>query len=203
MSKLSVKMDDTMRKIALYGGVFDPVHAAHLAVAQAAVAGAELDAVIFLPAASSPHKSVGPVATDAQRLAMLHAATEGEAAFSVDAWELERGGISYSVDTAAHFRTRYPKARLFWILGADHWARLPDWKQIEELSAMVEFLVLARPGYPLEPSQWPKIRHSLVAAPELPESASRIRQQLASGRSIQGMVDPAVEAFILSNNLYL
>jgi nicotinate-nucleotide adenylyltransferase len=202
MPRLAPDTSNKVERIALYGGVFDPVHNAHLSVAKAALKGVDLDQVIFLPAARSPHKNEGPLATDEQRLAMLRSATQGVSAFSVDPWELERGGISYSVETAARFRGLFPAAQLFWIIGADHWAQLPNWNRIEELSQSVDFLVMARPGYRLEPPTWPAIRHHLVAAPLFPESSSEIRDRAASGRSIAGLVAPAVEAFISANNLY-
>ena len=202
MLKQAPDIGKKTQKIALYGGVFDPVHNAHLSVAKAALQGVGLDRVIFLPAARSPHKMKAPQATDGQRMAMLRAATERELAMTVDAWELERGGISYSVETAARFRELFPAAQLFWVIGADHWAQLPTWSRIEELSKWVEFLVVARPGYRLEPPTWPHIRHRLVAAPLFPESSSEIRERAASGHSITGLVAPAVEAFISANNLY-
>lgn len=190
------------KRVALYGGVFDPVHNAHLSVAKAVLVGADVDAVVFLPAAQSPHKEDGPLASDNARLAMLRLATEGEAAFSVDGCELERGGVSYSVDTAADFARLQPDVEFCWILGADQWEKLNHWRRIEELSALVEFLVVARPGYALYPQIWPGVRHQLVAAPLLSESSSEIRQRLASGRPISELVAPAVEAFISANNLY-
>lgn len=202
MTKRSARAGEEERRIALYGGVFDPVHNAHLSVARAALEEAGLDGVVFIPAACSPHKKGGPLAADEERLAMLYAATAGEPAFRVDACELERGGVSFSVDTASRFRAEFPGARLFWIIGADQWERLPDWHRIGELSALVEFLVVARPGYRLEPSSWPGLRHSRVAAPLLPDSSSGVRERVAAGRAVTGLVDPAVEAFISANNLY-
>ncbi|MGC6506142.1 MAG: nicotinate-nucleotide adenylyltransferase [Coraliomargaritaceae bacterium] len=190
------------KRVALYGGVFDPVHQAHLAVARAALVGADVDSVVFLPAAQSPHKEDGPLASDDARLAMLRLATEGEAAFTVDGCELDRGGVSYSVDTVAGLARLQPEVEFCWILGADQWEKLNHWRRIEELSALVEFLVVARPGYSLEPQSWPGVRHRLIAAPLLAESSSEIRQRLASGLSISGLVAPAVEAFISANNLY-
>lgn len=195
-------VNDTNARIALYGGVFDPVHTGHLSVARAALKEASLDAVIFIPAARSPHKKEGPIADDEARVSMLEAAISEESRFRIDCLEMERGGVSFSVDTASHYSRSFPGAKLYWILGADQWAQLPRWHRIEAFVELVDFLVLARPGYQAVPPDIPGINYQIVPASLQTESSSEIRRRLKHRLSIKGFVDPVVEAFILSHNLY-
>jgi nicotinate-nucleotide adenylyltransferase len=189
-------------RIALYGGAFDPVHRAHLEAARAARAQASLDEVRFIPAAQSPLKAQGPVASDEARLKMLELALGGELQFSVDDFELRRGGVSYSLDTVVEFRKREPQAELFWIIGGDQLAQLERWHAIEELAALVTFLVLARPGYALREVDTPGLRWQRIEAPLMEESSTEIRARLAKGQSVEGLLPGAVEAFIREKGLY-
>ena len=106
----------TIASLALFGGAFDPVHIAHLKVARAAVARMEMGRVILIPSAQSPLKTHAPLASDADRLAMLQLATAHEDALEVSAYELEQGGTSYSLKTALYFQRQYPRTALYWIL---------------------------------------------------------------------------------------
>lgn len=190
------------QRIGLYGGAFDPVHHAHLALARRALQDGSLDIVTFIPAAQSPLKSTGPCVSDSERLAMLQLGIAGEPAFTVDPHELERGGISYSVETARHFRRKTPDAELFWILGADQFELLHRWRDVEVLASLVSFLVFGRPGSRVGDSPVAGLRHVLIEAPEMTESSSEIRDRCRSGESIAGLVPPAIEAFISERDLY-
>ena len=112
-------MNDHPKRIALYGGAFDPVHNAHLEIARRALQQADLGEVVFIPSAQSPLKAHRPHVGDAHRLHMLDLATAGDAHFRVDRFEIEKGGVSYSLDTARHFQRAEPEAALDWIIGAD------------------------------------------------------------------------------------
>jgi nicotinate-nucleotide adenylyltransferase len=194
--------ENTPARLALYGGAFDPVHSAHLRVAHYALEQAHLDRVIFIPAAQSPLKAHTPRAHDAARLQMLRLAVAGEARFEVDLYEMQKGGISYTIDTVRHFRERTADAELFWIIGGDQFDQLDRWHRIDELAGLVSFLVLARPGTDLRPQPIAGLRYQVIEAPLMPESSSEIRERCEQGRSLKGLVPDAVEAFISEQELY-
>jgi nicotinate-nucleotide adenylyltransferase len=189
-------------RIGLYGGSFDPVHLGHLLVAQAAREEAGLDQVVFVPAAQSPFKPDRQVSAGPIRAQMLRLALAGKTYCEVDLQELERGGVSYTIDTVRHYSTRFPGAQIFYIIGADHVPLLPKWREAAELARLLEFLVVPRPG---------------EAAPEFPRgfrgrqlkgfpialSASEIRGRVRSGLAVDLLVGPAVAEAIRHNALYL
>ncbi|MEM1223339.1 MAG: nicotinate-nucleotide adenylyltransferase [Verrucomicrobiota bacterium] len=192
------------QRVALYGGAFDPVHLAHLQVARSAVETARLDQVVFIPAAHSPLKLEGPRASDADRLLMLELAIEKEKTrFSIDQCELERGGVSYSFETVELYRRKLPEAELFWILGADQFTQLADWRAADLLAGMVTFLVLARPGYSMKVPKIEGIRYEMIPAPLMESSSSEIRARLKQGEPLNDWLSPAVEAFIYEKGLYV
>jgi len=188
--------------IALYGGTFDPIHRAHLQVARSALQQASLQKVVFIPAAHSPLKAHGPIASDADRLKMLQLATADEADFVVDDSELRRGGISYTVQTVRGFAQREPGAEFFWIIGGDQLAQLDHWHAIDELVKMVTFLVLARPGYTLSAPSVAGLVWTQIEAPVMLESSTLIRERISQGLSVERLLPRPVEAFIQAKGLY-
>ncbi len=192
-----------LRRCALYGGAFDPVHRAHLQVARYALEQARLDRGVFIPAAQSPLKSHAPLTDAAARLKMLSLALQGEARFELDESEIVRGGLSYTIDTVRHFSAGHPDTELYWIIGADQFEQLDHWHRIEELAERVTFLVLARPGSHLLASALiPHLRYQVIEAPLMGDSSSEIRLRCREGRSLQGLVPDAVQAFISEQELY-
>lgn len=192
---------ETARKVALFGGTFDPVHAGHLAIASAAVAAVGLDQVVFLPARLSPHKTGQSAGADAShRLAMLQLATDGLPWAEVSSWEMEQSPPSWSWRTARHFHQAWPGCRLFWILGADQWACIEDWARPDLLRELLEFLVFPRPPAP-DPGFRPGWR-SRVLPIRHPASATAIRGTLASGTSPIPDLPGPVADYICRHNLY-
>tara|TARA_B110000093_G_scaffold75999_2_gene82783 strand:- start:6509 stop:7126 length:618 start_codon:yes stop_codon:yes gene_type:complete len=192
-----------LSRCALYGGSFDPVHHAHLRVARYALEQAQLDRVVFVPAAQSPLKAHAPLTDAAVRVQMLSVALRGEAHFELDESEIERGGLSYTIDTVRHFSAGHPDTELYWIVGADQFEQLDRWYQIEELAERVTFLVLARPGsHSGASSLIPHLRYQMIKAPLMSDSSSEIRVRCREGRSLQGLVPSAVQAFIFEQELY-
>ncbi|MCU0771188.1 MAG: nicotinate-nucleotide adenylyltransferase [Verrucomicrobia bacterium] len=191
-----------MKRIGIFGGSFDPVHAGHLLVAAAAREEAKLDRLIFMPARQSPFKSGQPLASDGLRLRMLRLALAGCEWASVSDLELRREGVSYTVDTLRILRRDLPDARWFFLIGEDHLARLPEWREADALGRLVEFLIIPRPGSPGdEPPagfQW----HWLTGWP-LGVSSSQIRQRVREGRPVDHLVPPPVAEVIRYNRLYL
>jgi len=192
----------TSRSVALYGGSFDPVHRAHLKVAAAALKQLNLDAVIFIPAAQSPLKVNAAAASDADRIEMLRLATNKEPHFEVDTCEIERGGTSYTVDTVVAYRASHPECLLHWIIGADQFELLPQWRRIEEIASLLTFIVLRRPGHLITDSSVAGLRCIEIDAPLMPHSSSEIRSLLADGHPTEDLLPPEVEAFISSRGLY-
>ena len=184
-----------VRKLGIYGGTFDPTHVGHLILAREALEQLDLERVVFVPAAVSPHKLEAQAAPAALRLEMLRAAVAGEAGFDVDALELHRPPPSYTIDTIEEFRRCNPDAELFYLVGSDNLARLRTWHRFEELSRLVKFVILARDSAELDE------RHTTIRR-LIDVSATEIRNRVATGRSIRYLVPPAVEEIIRREQLY-
>jgi nicotinate-nucleotide adenylyltransferase len=189
-------------RIGLYGGSFDPVHVGHLLVAQAAREEAGLDRVIFIPAAQSPFKPDRKVSPDHLRVRMLRLALAGQTWCEVDPQELNRGGISYTIDTIRAYKAASPGAQLHYVIGADHLPLLPKWRSASELGEIVEFLVVPRPGQQLSPFP-PGFRGRYLKGFPIDVSASQIRGRAKSGLPIDLFVGGAVAECICHNALYL
>jgi nicotinate-nucleotide adenylyltransferase len=173
-------------RIGVFGGTFDPVHVGHLAIAHAALESVPLDRVLFVPARRSPLKERGPVATEADRLAMLELAVAGEPRFAVSRAELDREGPSYTVDTLAGLAG---SDELFLILGSDAIADLPRWKDPERIAQLATLVVADRPGAPERIGDAPIVTFD---APRLDISSRELRARAARGLSLRYLVpDPA------------
>lgn len=152
------------RRIALYGGTFDPVHAGHLAVARGLLLLFALDEVLFIPAYVAPHKRDRRVSPALDRHAMLALATQGEGRFRVSTVELEAPERPYTVETLSGFRERLGgEARLFFVMGADSWEEITTWREWERVLTLTDHLVVTRPGYELSTAHvTPEIRGRVV-----------------------------------------
>ncbi len=117
-------------KIGFLGGSFDPVHFGHLLAAQDAFEQHHLDRLVLVPAAQAPLKPTDVQSSSEDRLAMLRAAVEWDKRFEISDVELRRGGVSYTIDSARHFRALYPKDELYWIIGGDQLPKLHLWLEI-------------------------------------------------------------------------
>lgn len=189
-------------RIGLFGGSFNPVHNAHLLAAQAAREELGLTRLVFIPAAQSPFKPAQPLAPAEQRLRLLRLALAGETGCEVDDWELREGGVSYSVDTLRHYAGRFPGAALYYLVGGDHVALLPEWREASELARLAEFVVVPRPGAAPQPLPPPFRGRHLRGFP-LALSASEVRERVRAGQAIHRLVPPAVAEAIRNNRLYL
>jgi len=184
-----------LSKIGIYGGTFDPIHHAHLILAREALEELELERVIFVPAAISPHKlGTQPTQADA-RLEMIYAAVEGEACFEVDDLELHRPPPSFTIDTIEEYRRRIPGGEFFYFIGSDNVARLDTWHRFDELRRLVQFVILHRGMAPVRCDLPMITRHIDI-------SATEIRNRVATGRSVRYLVPRAVEEIIRSRGLY-
>ena len=213
------------RRLALFGGTFDPFHNGHLRMAIEVRERFGLDALFLIPSAQPPHKPLQPVAPARHRLAMTSLAAAGIEGVSVQDLELRRGGPSYSLLTVREMSVRNPGTELLFLVGADAFAEIVAWHRFEELLAACDFLMLPRPGTPPESSFPPGVRIEkeedrcydlqgrsfrlpggrrllCPALPVLDISSSSIREKIREGRSIRGLVPPEIERYIADHGLY-
>ena len=183
-----------LTRLGVFGGTFDPVHVGHLVIASAALEELPLDRVLFIPARRSPLKERGPVAGEADRLAMLEAAIAGDPRLGVSRVELERDGPSYTVETLEALRDQ---GELFLILGGDAYAEFERWRNPERIRALATIVVAARPGAPNAPRD---VR--LLDAPLLDISSRELRARAARGRSLRYLVPEAALRYIEERGLY-
>lgn len=186
------------RKIALFGGTFDPVHLGHLHLAALAREALELDEVRFLPCRISPHKTGTLPTSGEHRAEMLRLATADLPWAVVDDYELRQEGPSFSYQTAEAMAERFPGSRLFWIMGGDQWDALPKWKHPERLAKCVEFIVRARGEEPMPREGY----HMHVIRGEHPASATAIRQAISDGETAHPWLAPDVARKIGDHRLY-
>ncbi len=190
-----------MKRIGLFGGSFDPVHIGHLLVAQAACEELSLDRLFFIPAAQSPFKPMSEPVAAALRLRMLRLSLAGKSNYEIDTQELTRGGVSYSVDSVRDYTKRFSGTELFYLIGADHVPTLPKWREAEQLAALVQFVVIPRPGE--IPATLPvPFRIQVLGGWPLRLSSSQIRARVREGRDIAHLVPPGIADVIREANLY-
>ncbi len=199
-------------RLGVFGGAFDPPHAAHVALVQAAVLQLGLDQVRVLPTGQAWHKPRS-LSEASHRLAMARLAFEAVPEAVVDAREMLRQGPSYTVDTLRELKSEFPQAQLFLLIGDDQRRSLPAWHQIEEIARLA---IICAAGRDAAVQAWSDssadapgaFPHSIDARiqtltmPLMPHSATDIRALVATDRNIQGLVPPAVERYIHEHHLY-
>ena len=162
-----------------------------------------LDKLILVPAAQAPLKPNDVQSSAEDRLAMLRAAIEWDHRFEVSDFELRRGGVSYTIDSARHFRALHPDDELYWIIGGDQLPQLHLWKNIEELAALVEFIFLERPGFPVR--AWPSVpslRLHRCNGHLLAISSTELRERTRHNLSLDYFVPHKVILHIREQRLY-
>jgi len=190
------------------GGIFDPIHYAHLAIAEQTRDDVGLDHVVLVPANVPVHR--GPAAATADdRVAMVELAVADNPAFSVSRVEVDGGLSGYTVDTLARLATDEPGRDWVLILSAESAAHLPEWHEPERLIDLAQVCVVPRLGYASLSREWLEARFPgrvdrfvFVATSILGHSSSNIRARLAAGRSVRYLVPPAVERYIDEHSLY-
>jgi len=191
-----------MTRIGLFGGSFDPVHTGHLLVAQAAREELDLDRLFFIPAAQSPFKPDRKPSPPEERMRLLRLALAGKTWCEVDPQEINRGGISFSIDTVRNYVRRYPEAQIFYLVGADNVSQLPKWREAADLAKLAEFVAVPRPGG--APAEFPSpFRGRSLKGFPFAVSSSEIRDRVKNGGTIDHLVPAAVAEAIRNNRLYL
>lgn len=191
-----------MQRIGLFGGSFDPIHTGHLLLAQAAIEELGLTRLCFILAAQSPFKIGQSFAPAAARLQMLRLALAGRTNCGVDEQEINRGGVSFAIDTVRDYARRFPQAQLSYLIGADHVSTLPKWREAGELAKLAEFVVIPRPGDTTVPIP-PPFRGQTLKGFAFGVSASQIRARVKAGQTIEHLLPAAVAEAIGNNGLYL
>ncbi|HXE76538.1 MAG TPA: nicotinate-nucleotide adenylyltransferase [Candidatus Xenobia bacterium] len=196
-------------RIGILGGTFDPVHTGHLAVARAARRRFRLDLVYFIPCGLPPHKPRRKLSPFLHRFTMVALACAGEPAFAPSLLEagadLRGEHVTYSIDTVRRLRRMRPRARLYFLLGADALLLLPQWKNIGQLVRLCEFVVAARPGIDrrkLARVAVPNATVHFLGGVDVDVSASQIRRAARRGRSLAGLVPASVADYISKMALY-
>ena len=199
-------------RLGLFGGSFDPVHLGHLLLAEFCREQCRLDQVWFVPAAVSPHKQRQAVTSPEQRVEMLKLAIGGQESFAVWTGELDRGGVSYTIDTLTRVHAEQPDCELFFLMGGDSLADLPTWREPGHICQLAVPVVVRRAGSPepdfLPLAEWVSadrlatIRQSQVTMPLIELSSREIRRRVAAGESIRYQTPRAVEMYIRTHGLY-
>jgi len=199
-------------RLGIYGGSFSPIHNGHLLLAESCREQCALDEVWFLPAATNPLKQDGVLASDAHRVAMIELAIAGNLTFKCSPIELERGGLSYTVDTLNELRKIVPQAELFLLVGGDSFASLFHWHKIAEICQLATICTVGRPGSDLSDwgrlpevlseDQMAQIQQHFVEMPLIGLSSTDIRRRIASGKSIRYMVPRSVEKYIETQKVF-
>jgi len=213
------------RSVALFGGTFDPVHAGHIAVAQAAQRRFHLDAIHFIPSSHPPHKPQRELTLFAHRYAMVAVACGGHPGFLPSLVEAPLGGaphVFYTIETVRKFRREHPNDHLYFIVGADQFLEIPTWKNYETLLDLCDFIIASRPGFRMDAlrlvippeklgrtaAQNPQkivLRKStvyLLTTVASHVSSTEVRVRRERGQSIHGLVPARVEEYILGQALY-
>lgn len=190
-------------KIGFLGGSFDPVHFGHLLAAQDVYEQYQLDRLILVPAAQAPLKPQEMQSNPWDRLDMLHLAIEWDKRLEISDVELQRGGVSYTIDSARYFRAMFPHDELFWIIGGDQLPQMNLWKDITELAGMLEFIFLERPGHPAKKTpDIPGLRLHRCDGHLIEISSSELRQRVQRGLSLHYFCPQKVIAYIEAHKLY-
>ena len=196
-------------RLGVLGGTFDPLHWAHLMMAEEARVRFDLNKVLFVPAGQPPHKTDYRVSDPEHRYAMTLLATAYNTAFEVSRMEIELEGPSYSVDTIRRLKEAYgPDTGIYFIMGADEALDILQWHEANSLPELARFVVASRPGFDLAelktrlPAPFYAAIDFLPMAP-IDISATEVRARVASGKSIRYLVPDSVEAYIRKHRLYV
>jgi len=200
-------VSSTPERIGVLGGTFDPIHIGHLAAARAAIECARLDRVLFVPTGQPPHRAAAAASAE-DRLEMTRLATAGEDRFGVSDVELRRSGPSFTSDTLRDLHELHPSAALFLILGWDAARHFRTWHEPDEVRRLATIVVVTRPG--TGSPQTTELAAAgldgaqvIVCVDRTPDvSASSIRRDVMSGRSVDGKVPPAVQQYVAAHGLY-
>ena len=172
------------KRVALYGGTFDPVHLGHLEIARGVSELFEIQQVLFIPALIAPHKQTRVVTPAIHRYAMLALATQDDPRLFVSTFELDASDRRYTVDTVAHFQSTFgDSSELFFIMGTDSWSEITTWHEWEQLLTMTNHIVVTRPGYDVNDGNISKFLRDRIVDLRVAEDPKTMAQNV-SGKGI-------------------
>lgn len=184
--------------ICLFGGTFDPIHLGHSYIALQAQRSLQLDKVIFLPCRKSPHKLDKKTASEEHRLKMCQLATEPMPWAEIHDHDLTTPAPSYSWKTAEYFKSLYPDAQLYWLMGTDQWNALHRWNNFEHLASLLDFIVFTRGDDKLVERPF---KHSIITGNH-PASSTKVRNHYLHSDKKHPWLHPEVAAYIQQHQLY-
>jgi nicotinate-nucleotide adenylyltransferase len=187
-------------RIGVMGGTFDPIHNGHLVAASEVAAAFELDRVVFVPTGQPWHKKA---VTEAEhRYLMTVIATAANPRFTVSRVDIDRPGITYTVDTLTDLATQFPDSDLYFISGADAIVQILSWKEIDKIWSLAHFVAVTRPGHQLNLPAAPDGSISVLEIPALAISSSDIRDRVPNAKPIWYLVPDGVVQYIGKHELY-
>lgn len=189
-------------RIGIMGGTFDPIHNGHLVAASEVQSVFGLDEVIFVPTYSQPFKQGNRVTPAEHRYLMTVVATASNPRFTSSRVDIDRGGVTYTVDTLRDIAAQYPGAELYFITGADALAQILSWKDADELFEMAHMVGVTRPGHVLDDSNLPADKISLVEVPALAISSTDCRTRVRQHLPVWYLVPDGVVHYIRKYGLY-
>jgi nicotinate-nucleotide adenylyltransferase len=187
-------------RIGMLGGSFDPPHAGHLLIAVDAFEALALDKLFFIPASVQPLKIGQAGASARDRVEMVRLLLGGDPRFGVDSIEVDRAGVSYTVDTVAAYAERYPDAERFFLVGADVMRSFDSWREPDRVTELAQVVMVRRGGPMTVELSGPRILP--ITTRTIDVSSTEIRARVRAGQSITGFVPPAVAAYIAEAGLY-
>jgi nicotinate-nucleotide adenylyltransferase len=184
------------------GGTFDPVHHGHLVAASEVAARFALDEVVFVPTGQPTFKQHQQVTEAEHRYLMTVIATASNPRFTVSRVDIDRTGLTYTIDTLRDLRDQRPGAELFFITGSDAIEQILRWKDAEQLFELAHFVAVTRPGHRLDLESLPPDRVSMLEVPALAISSTDVRERAASGLPVWYLVPDGVVQYINKHGLY-
>lgn len=200
-----VKSGDTVLNLGIYGGTFDPIHAGHLILAESVRCQLMLDKILFIPTATTPHKTGLKITAPEIRYKMLQLAITDNPHFEVSSIEIDRKGVSFTIDTIITIREqmKIQREELFFILGADNLLGFQSWYRFEKILELTQIVVLPRPKIDLS-NIHPMFKNKMIVVntPLIEISSSLIRQYIKEDKSIRYLVPDPVFHYLQDNQLY-
>jgi nicotinate-nucleotide adenylyltransferase len=193
-------MPTKRHRLGVMGGTFDPIHNGHLVAASEVQSLLNLDAVVFVPTGQPWHKEA--VSSTEHRYLMTVIATAANPSFSVSRVDIDRPGITYTVDTLREIAQQYPDSDLFFISGADAIAQILAWKDIDEAWGLAHFVAVSRPGHQMKLPESPEGAIVELEVPALSISSSDCRDRVLNGQPIWYLVPDGVVQYIAKHRLY-
>jgi len=200
----------TTKRCGLFGGTFDPIHCGHLALIAALMQELALDEVVLMPTAQPPHKLKNGMASAEHRLQMCRLAVADMAGVRVSDWELRQGGVSFTADTLAYLTAESPKTQWYLFVGADMFLSIDTWFRFHDIAAAAVLCAVPRGNVSAaalrEKAAALEARGARCVVAEMPVvdvSSTELRERIQNGGGADGLLPPAVEAYIMENRLYL